>query len=86
VVTKNCCGPVASPIWSFATGDLPADLDGSGRVDLIDLALLAGPFSTGGPCSGPDWCGGADINQNGSVGLDDVSLMGLYWLNECAVP
>jgi hypothetical protein len=86
VVSKNtCCPQIAGPIWSFTTG-IPADLNASTKVDLVDFSLLAPPFNLGGACSDPDWCGGADINRNGSVGIDDVSLMGFYWLNECIEP
>ena len=62
--------PIEAPI-SFC----PADIDGSGTVDIVDfLNLLAswGPCPPGGPCA-------ADIDGDGHVGVTDLLALLLAW-------
>jgi len=48
------------------------------RVDIYDFVLLANYWIQG--CSEPYWCEGSDINESGSVGVDDIMLMAEQWL------
>lgn len=60
-------------------GSIPADFDGNNRVDFRDFAFLAARWLKA--CSaGNDWCNGADLNQSGAVGLDDLSTFASLWL------
>jgi hypothetical protein len=85
-VGKNgCCPNTSGPVWSFTTG-IPADVNTSGNVDLLDFSLLTSPITIGAVCESPAWCDGADINRSGAVGLDDIALLALYWLDNCVTP
>ena len=56
----------------------PADLDGNGMVDHLDLIALFDVL--GRPCrrSEPMACD-ADLNHDGAVGLDDLSELFMNW-------
>ena len=56
-------------------GDFEPDED----VDLVDLATFIARWPDS-PCSGGDWCGGADFNRSGEVDLKDFSIIGNHWL------
>lgn len=65
-----------------ADGDLvpdactcPADLDGSGAVDLADLILVLTGFGFPPPGSS----GGGDVNGDGAVDLDDLVELLAAW-------
>jgi hypothetical protein len=58
---------------------LTADLSGDCIVDMEDLAVLASAWQRTG-CVAPDWCGGADIDASGAVGLDDLAELVSQWL------
>lgn len=57
-----------------------ADLDYDCDVDFIDFSDFALGWLQGG-CVEPDWCGGADLNQNGSVDGFDLEKLGDNWLD-----
>jgi hypothetical protein len=56
------------------------DINNDGYVDFKDWALLANKWLM--DCSGPDWCGGCDLNKSGKVDLDDMEMFTQYWLWE----
>ncbi len=57
----------------------PADINTDGIVDLDDFAAFAhGWFDTG--CDLPDWCGGRDFNQSGTVDTQDLLRLANNWL------
>ncbi len=53
---------------------LPADIDGSGGVDLEDFSRVAAHWQE----TGSDGVG--DINCDGAVGLDDMTMLAGWWL------
>jgi endoglucanase len=48
------------------------DVNGDGRVDLKDLALVARAF--GSTPTSPNWNPAADINGDGTVNMKDIAL------------
>lgn len=72
---------VAFPgIVDFIDGVVPdtsVDLVVDGLVNLLDYAVLADRWQDS--CSAPDYCGGADINQDGTVDVDDRALLVDAW-------
>jgi hypothetical protein len=55
------------------------DWDGSGVVDLADYAVFASQWLAQ-DCGQPDWCGGADLDRDGSVGIVDLLMFSDFWL------
>ena len=64
----------ADEVYPIA-GDFEPDED----VDPADLAVFAGQWLNS-PCSGSDWCGGADFNTSGEVDLEDFAIISAHWL------
>jgi hypothetical protein len=54
------------------------DFNRSFKVDLRDWTRLADRWRQ--PCTGPDWCGGTDLDRGGSVGVSDLALFAEQWL------
>ena len=52
------------------------DLDFSGSVDMVDLAMFAAHW----PEIGCGTCGGAELTGDGEVGLDDLRELVANWL------
>ncbi len=48
------------------------------QVDLLDYSVLAS-FWMATSCSGPNWCGGTDLNFDGYVDSYDLGLFAEYW-------
>ena len=63
------------------TGQISAQVDGdfddNSKVDIMDLAHLAGRWLD--PCSGPNWCDGADLSNDSMVGLADLAIISGNW-------
>jgi hypothetical protein len=49
-------------------------------VTLRDFAMLSAHWL--GSCSGPDWCGWADLNQSGIVDWSDLLILTSHWLGD----
>ncbi|MHC4531698.1 MAG: RHS repeat domain-containing protein, partial [Planctomycetota bacterium] len=62
------------------TNPLAGDLQPDGDVGFSDLSVIVAHWLDSG-CSDPDWCGGADIDQNSTVGLADYAEFAGNWLN-----
>ena len=60
---------------------LTADLSGDAEITFNDLAIFASHWLEES-CSEPDFCGGADLNQNGIVDLSDLDKFIALWLKE----
>jgi hypothetical protein len=56
-------------------GDFEPDED----IDVTDVAAFAEHWLDS-PCSGPDWCGAADLNTSGQVDLCDLGVFCAHWL------
>jgi hypothetical protein len=56
---------------------LIGDVNGDGKVDLRDLALVARAF--GSTPASPNWNSAADINGDGVVNMKDLALIGRYF-------
>jgi 1,4-alpha-glucan branching enzyme len=70
-------GPYSMIILSQGTDP---NLDGLGKVDLIDFALFAGQWQQ--TCDNWDSCGGADFDMNGLVDMADLFTFVSRWLND----
>jgi len=55
------------------------DFDHDAKVGFADLAMLAANWQNS-TCGPPDWCNGTDLDANGRVNLQDLTLFALYWL------
>ena len=56
---------------------IPGDVNGDGRVDLRDIALVARAFDS--TPSSPNWNPAADINGDGVVNMKDITLVARYF-------
>lgn len=56
-----------------------ADIYEDGRVDLMDMAMLASWWADD-QCQTPAACMGADINRDGVVDIDDLRVFVDQWL------
>jgi hypothetical protein len=73
----NVCG-----IGEYGVGGLSSNIyDDDCRIDLRDFAVFASRWLDSG-CTTPDYCDGADILEDGMVGVDDAAVMLNEWL-EC---
>ena len=50
-----------------------------GQVDFRDLAVFASHWLEQN-CTGPDWCGGADVDHSTEVNWGDVAILTQQWL------
>jgi hypothetical protein len=66
--------------WRYYKVPVNTDFSGDGRVDMRDLAKLGSHWRQEG-CGEPDWCGGADLDRNGSVDFGDLYVLGRNWLS-----
>jgi len=64
------------PLRSYFEGDLNSD----GRVNLIDLGIMARPWKT--HMGDPSWCEPCDLNKDDSVDLGDIVRLVEHWLKE----
>ncbi len=75
----ECCLYAGEVLQALAAVTNPADLDLDGRVDGVDLAVLAGHWRCEGgaePCPGNR----ADINRDGRVDESDLMELARRWL------
>ena len=70
---------------SFVVGSCvsagPADLNGDGKVNFTDFAILANNWLHDNCGSTNSNCSGADFQPDGKVDFKDVYYMSLFWLN-----
>jgi len=59
------------------------DIDNDCFVNLWDYSTVAKQMSN--TCTGPDWCGGADVNEDGKVDLLDILIQANNWV-KCTAP
>ena len=71
--------------WTFTQTTVPADIDCDLRVGLLDLAIFAS-YWLDQDCIGPDWCGGADLDEQGTVDLSDFGHFANHWLEDYNQP
>jgi len=77
----------SKPVWMMSGQDYPRliwhrpDMDGSGRMDLADFAILAAYWQAA-DCG---FCGGADLTGDQSVDLLDLQVFIDQWLGNDAV-
>ncbi|AQQ69908.1 hypothetical protein SMSP2_00242 [Limihaloglobus sulfuriphilus] len=63
---------------SFGDFTIQGDLQPDDYVDYRDAAVMAGQWLQS--CSGPDWCGGCDLNESGNVDVADLEILVENWL------
>jgi len=56
------------------------NLDGLNPVNLIDFSILAYDWQQ----SGPELQ--ADLDEDGTVGIEDLAILAVYWLGNCGQP
>jgi len=61
-------------IGAIANPDITSD----GKVDFRDFAKFSAFWFKS--CSNPSWCGDADIDHSGEVGIFDLAILAEYWL------
>jgi sulfatase modifying factor 1 len=74
-VALSCSVLVVFPVLAACP---PADLTGDCRVDLDDFAVLSRSWLDACDASN-SWCGGADLDQSGSVNTDDLDVLVSLW-------
>jgi hypothetical protein len=57
------------------------DFNNDTIVDFHDYAILASHWQET-DCNIPDWCGGTDLDTDGSVDVNDLMLFCQYWLEK----
>jgi hypothetical protein len=78
VATKESAYP-PELIVTYEATELGIDINGDGVVNTLDFAIIASQWLN--DCGYPGWCGGADINLSGEIGLDDLNLFAISWLD-----
>jgi hypothetical protein len=82
--TINCnsgCGTSSNP-QAYVVDTTPVgDLTHGGHVDFGDLGWFLLSWLDSG-CDVPDWCEGADLDENGTVDLVDYSILAEQWLGD----
>ena len=81
-VSSECYGEVylghaADSIYIGRLG-CPADLNGDGYLDVLDLSILAEQWLCIG-CDAPNWCGMADMDGSSKVDLKDFARFSDQW-------
>jgi len=69
--------------FQFLTGisDQPGDINDDTDVGLADFARVAARWQDENCDIYNTWCGEADLNCSGDVGIDDISALVRYWLD-----
>ncbi|MHC5101960.1 MAG: NosD domain-containing protein [Planctomycetota bacterium] len=73
---NNLFNPPLAPFSGFT--ELAGDLNVDDTVDLLDLSILTSEWLN--TCEVPHHCNGADIDESGSVGMNDFSQLAGNWL------
>lgn len=75
-VASSCAGKTATNRTTFEA-ILPGDVDGDGKVEIVDLILLLKAYCS--HPSHPRWNPNADINGDGIVDIQDMTLIIKYY-------
>jgi hypothetical protein len=67
--------------FQFTCQARPGDMDGDCDVQWDDLDRLVSHWLA--TCSGPDWCGGSDINEDTIVDGEDFAILAGDWPQGC---
>jgi len=70
----------------YTAHSLIGDINLDGRINLVDFAWLSANWLEIGCDGGNSFCSGADIDQMGDVGLDDLLILAEHWLEEKRLP
>jgi len=78
----DCRGPggMDFPVYDLVFSHVPTrDFNNDARVDFADFAVLASHWQETG-YSDPNWCEGTDLDADGNVDCNDLTLFMDYWL------
>ncbi len=80
VVLTPECGPLAGckVTEGLTIIGFVADMNLDSKVNFRDVAVLENYWHA--PCSAPDWCNGADLNESGRVDMADIEILTREWL------
>jgi hypothetical protein len=68
------------PNYLITFSNVPTrDLNSDDVVNFLDFAIFASKWNDA-DCNDPNWCQGADIDRDGNVDYNDLSLFVEYWL------
>jgi len=68
-------------LLTISTGSFAkTDIDGDCDFDFCDFGVFAQHWRTNEQCTAPDWCGGTDLTQNGTVNIFDLKEFSERWL------
>jgi hypothetical protein len=57
---------------------ITVDINRNEKVDFVDYSEFASAWYNN--CVSPDWCGGADIDRDGDVDIEDLAIFADNWL------
>ena len=57
-----------------------ADINDNGIVDYQDFAIITSRWQEFGCTDSNNWCGGADLNRDGSLGFQGLVELAEHWL------
>jgi hypothetical protein len=60
-------------IYRLMAGGLPSDLDGNGKVNIVDITIVAKAF--GSKPGDPNWNPIADLDRNGRIDILDIAAV-----------
>jgi len=70
------------PVYYHVFSHVPSrDFNNDTRVDFADFAVLASHRQETG-CSDPNWCEGTDLEADGNVDINDLTLFTDYWIEK----
>ena len=73
-------GVIDSPVYEITFSHVRTrDFNNDAGVDFADFAVLASHWQETS-CSDPSWCEGTDLNADGNIDCNDLTLFVDYWL------
>ena len=69
--------PYVSSDATFANNSVPGDVNGDGKVNIIDLSIVAIAF--GSVSGSPSWNPKADLNNDGTVDIIDLTMVAAHF-------
>jgi hypothetical protein len=74
-------------LWTFGSQPsitycfLFGDLDGSGRVDIVDIMMVASRWNTS--VGDPNYDPTRDLDSDGDIDIVDIMMVAVHWRDRC---